>query len=114
MTFPNMKEMARFATEDYSKIESLDQIKPPYPAQGTANWWALRQRYEQILLAKIRRERKGADVANHHECNCAKWATIGNEAADARYKQYVPTAAEVTARVKPDWLSITASMARDR
>lgn len=114
MTFPNLRDMARLATEDYSKFDSLDQIKPPYPASGTPNWWALRLRYEQLLLGRIRKDRKGADIPNADECNCAKWAALGNEEADEKYKAYVPTAAEVAARVKPDWLSITANMANAR
>lgn len=110
--YPDMRELARHATEDYSRIDSLDQIKPPYPAQGTPNWWALRLRYEQLLMARIRRDRANSAIpcrVNEGEATAAKWAALGNEQADSDYQSYVKPAAEIYARQRAsrdrkDWL----------
>jgi len=99
--YPSLAEMSRLATEDYSKIDSIDQIRPPYPAHGTPNWWALRRRYEQLLLARVRRERKdaplagptalakvvGADFDQDRHCRAATWASLGNERAVVDYQR---------------------------
>lgn len=112
MTFPDMRDMARLATEDFSRIESLEQIKPPYPGQGTPNWWALRLRYEEILTKRLRKDRNGEVSPKSEEWECAKWAALGNEDADRRYQKFVPTAHEVLARQRPDWLAASAKFSR--
>ena len=61
--YPSLRDMARLATEDFSRIESLDQVRPPYPARGTPNWWALRLRYEELLNRKITDLRKSSGIA---------------------------------------------------
>lgn len=111
-SFPNMREMARLATENYSRIDSLEQIRAPYPANGTPNWWALRLRYEELLLARIRKDRKGVKLPNEDECESAKWAAIGNEEADRRYQSYVPTAEQVAKRTRPNWIAMQADIAK--
>jgi hypothetical protein len=85
--------MARFATENYAKFDSLESIRPPYPASGTPNWWALRKRYEELLLGRIRKERNASAFKgrmNEPEAEAAKWAAIGNETADRDYQQFAP------------------------
>jgi hypothetical protein len=96
--YPDMREMARGATESYDRIDALDQIKPPYPAQGSPNWWALRMRYEQLLMAKIRRHRADNHLnlpLNAPEAEAAKWAALGNETADRDYHMFANVPANV-------------------
>lgn len=82
--------MARLATENYARLESFADIKPPYPERGSPNWWALRQRYEQLLAARLRMDREGKTPAfDHNEAVAARWAALGNETADADYQRYV-------------------------
>lgn len=86
----DMREMARGATETYRHIDSLEGIRPPYPARGTPNWWALRIRYEELLFSKIRRQRAESKLAlpeKPDQANAAKWSALGNEAADADYQR---------------------------
>ena len=107
--YPDMRDLARHATEDYSRIDSLDQIKPPYPAQGTPNWWALRFRYEQLLTSRIRKDRANSVIpsrVNDREAVAAKWAALGNEQGDAEYQSFVRPASEIyeKQRNRRDWL----------
>jgi hypothetical protein len=111
--YPDLKECARFATEDYSRLDSLDQIKPPYPAQGTPNWWALRAKYEELLFVRIRKARSGGGIknrVNNAEAEAAKWAALGNEQADKDYQSFVPPATEVVKR--RGWLEAAAEAAK--
>ena len=88
---PDWSRLTHGATETYQQYESVDQIRPPYPATGSPNWWALRKRYEELLLGRIRKQRSGDVVQlplNNRECIAAKWAALGNEAADAEYQRY--------------------------
>jgi hypothetical protein len=108
--YPNMRDLAAMATEDYSRIDSLEAIKPPFPAQGSPNWWALRLRYEELLFTKIRRQRSDSVIpvrVNTAEAEAAKWAALGNEQADKDYQSFVPTAAAVNKR-RRDWLDAAA------
>lgn len=125
-SYPDMRELARFATENYSSIDSIDRFRPPFPAQGTPNWWAMRQRYEELLLARVRRDRNGARLAGpstaskvagadlNHEAhaNSAKWAALGNEDADVDYQRagksrewWLATWNPAAAMKRPDWLA---------
>ena len=91
--YPDMRELARHATENFSRLESLENFRPPYPAQGTPNWWALRLQYETVLLGKLRKERAKSPMEcrlNNLECDAAKWAAIGNEDADRDYQELAP------------------------
>ncbi len=87
--YPDMREMARLATENYARIESLEQIRPPYPARGTPNWWSLRLRYEQLLHTRLRRERDGQPLPGDGEQQAtrAKWTALGNELATLEYQR---------------------------
>ena len=112
--YPSLRECAKFATEDYSRIDSLEAIRPPYPGQGTPNWWALRARYEELLMARIRKARSGGGIKNYvneAQAEAAKWAALGNEQADADYKGFVPPATEVVRRRK-DWLDLATETAK--
>ena len=87
---PSWDSLMHGATETYAHIESAEQIKPPYPAQGSPNWWALRKRYEELLLGRIRKQRAAATIRlpiNDAECVAAKWAALGNEEADREYQR---------------------------
>ena len=89
--YPSLREMAKFATESYAKHDSLETIRPPYPAHGTPNWWALRQRYEELLFARIRKDRNASahkSTINEPEAEAAKWAALGNETADRDYCEF--------------------------
>ena len=88
--YPDMRAMARLATENYDHLESLEQIRPPFPSHGSPNWWALRLRYEQLLESRMRRLRNGStikfpDTAAMDEA--AKWTALGNEHAQAIYER---------------------------
>jgi hypothetical protein len=96
--YPDLRECAKFATENYARLDSLESIKPPYPANGTPNWWALRKRYEELLLGRIRKDRGWSNhksTINEPEAEAAKWAALGNETADRDYCDFarVDTAA---------------------
>jgi hypothetical protein len=85
--------MSKFATENYAKHDSLESIRPPYPAHGTPNWWALRQRYEDLLFARIRKDRNASNhksTINQPEAEAAKWSALGNETADRDYVDFAP------------------------
>jgi hypothetical protein len=89
-SYPDMRELARLATERYMQLESLEQIKPPYPGHGSPNWWALRLRCEELLEARIRKGWRGAMFQpdwNHARSEAAKWSAIGNEDADRDYQR---------------------------
>lgn len=91
--YPDLRELSKFATENYAKFDSLESIRPPYPAHGTPNWWALRAKYEELLLGRIRKERKASNMpsnVNEPEATAAKWAALGNETADRDYQQFAP------------------------
>ena len=99
--YPDMRAMARLATEDYSRIDSLEKIRPPYPAHGSPNWWALRLRLEELLAEKHRRAWKNALIAtrmNVAEAQAAKWSALGNEYGEQVYAAMVPTWDNVQAR----------------
>ena len=107
--YPDMRDLARHATEDYSRVESIEAFRPPYPGQGTPNWWAMRLRYEQLLMAKIRKSRAGTQIKskpiNEAELDAAKWAALGNEQANADYQGFVPSAHQVIDRQRQKgWL----------
>jgi hypothetical protein len=85
--------MSKFATENYAKLDSLESIRAPYPAHGSPNWWALRQRYEELLFARIRKERNASNhksTINEPEAEAAKWASLGNETAGRDYVDFAP------------------------
>lgn len=110
--YPDMRELARGATESYERIQSLDQIKPPYPAFGSPNWWALRLRYEQLLLAKIRRQRADSPLCctvNEPEGHAAKWGALGNEHADHDYQLFANVPAEAPDVRKRFWPEVKAA-----
>lgn len=91
--YPDLRECAKFATESYERLDSLESIRPPYPANGTPNWWALRRKYEELLLGRIRKERNASAFKsriNEPEATAAKWAALGNETADRDYQQFAP------------------------
>jgi hypothetical protein len=84
-----MREMARLATERYGHLDSLAAIRPPYPAQGTPNWWALRLRYRELLSRDVRRHRAGSALRFDEREDialAAEWSALGNEAADQDYR----------------------------
>jgi hypothetical protein len=85
--FPNVTEMARLASEDYSRIESLAQIRPPYPAQGSANWWALRKRLEEVLAKEQRKAGAKFTPEQAHRSDLAKWTALGNEGAKQSFER---------------------------
>ena len=117
MNYPHMHDLARLSREDYSDVHSLDSIsrgprtrfEGGYPAQGTPEWWALRQRYEELLMAKIRRDRAGSPIRTQHdrdrEYEAAKWASLGNEDADREYQSHAHQPG------RPDWLGLHARLA---
>jgi hypothetical protein len=118
--YPDMKELGRFSAEDYSSITSLEQInRQPksrfergYPGQGSPEWWALREKYEAILVAKVRRERAESRMKflhNDAEELAAKWAAMGNETADKDYQDFVRVLGPNAAPRKKDWLDATAN-----
>jgi hypothetical protein len=84
--FPDMAAMARGATEDYSRIDSLAQIRPPFPAQGTPNWWALRKRLEELLARDQRRLGAKFTADARRRSELAKWTALGNEDAKERFE----------------------------
>lgn len=84
---PDMHELAKLATEKYDHIDSLEQIRPPYPAHGTSNWWALRLRYEQILNARLCRERAGKVYPTEQRDVLAKWTALGHEQSTKDYER---------------------------
>jgi len=115
--YPDLTEMAKFATENYAKIDSIDAIRPPYPAHGTANWWALRKRYEELLFARICKERaasKHRTSINEPEAEAAKWAALGNETADRDYRDFAK--GDLTAPdarlTRRNWLDAAVDAAR--
>ena len=120
--YTDIRSMARLATEDYSSLDSLQQIsrdrgsrfEKGYPAHGSPNWWALRIRYEQLLLGKVRKERAASKLRCDEkldEWDAAKWAALGNEQADRDYQGFVPSATEVHDR-RRNWLDIAMNAAR--
>ena len=110
--YPDMVELSRLATENYDRIDSLESIRPPYPANGTPNWWALRRKYEELLLGRIRKERKASAFKsriNEPEATAAKWAALGNEVADRDYQLFAPVDTSAPAVRRKDWLDATAA-----
>lgn len=95
--YPDMRDMARLATEDYSRIDSIEAINSrdlKYPAYGTPNWWALRARYETLLAARLRNERRDPrgreskfSPEDERHYVAAKWCALGNEQATADYER---------------------------
>ena len=107
-----MAECAKFATENYDRIDSLESIRPPYPANGTPNWWALRRKYEELLLGRIRKERNASNFKgrmNEPEADAAKWAALGNEVANRDYQLFAPIDTSAPAVRRKDWLDATAA-----
>ena len=97
--YPDLRELSRLSPRDFSEIESLEQIsrreramfERGYPASATPEWWALRKRYEEILLGKIRKERKDSKSpsrVNEPEAEAAKWCALGNETAQRDYEDF--------------------------
>jgi len=107
-----LAECAKFATENYDRIDSLESIRPPYPANGTPNWWALRRKYEELLLGRIRKERNASNFKgrmNEPEADAAKWAALGNEVANRDYQLFAPIDTSAPAVRRKDWLDATAA-----
>ena len=115
--YPDMRELAKRSTEDYSTVTSLDQInrqpksrfEKGYPGQGTPEWWALRLRYEELLNAKLRRERSQSSMKpsfNEAEAIAAKWAALGNETADKDYQSFVKVVGPNRPMKRRDWLDL--------
>jgi hypothetical protein len=101
--YQDIAELAASATEKFLHLESLKDIRAPYPAHGSPNWWSLRKRYEDLLFAEVRRQRSGKGIKNsinEAEAHAAKWAALGNERADMDYQAFVPTAQSVYASRK--------------
>jgi hypothetical protein len=110
-SYPDIRTLARGATEDYSRIDALEQIRPPYPAHGSPNWWALRLRYEMLLAERLNRLRRGSDMKtafNIPEAIAAKWAAIGHEAADRDYQSFVKALGPNHSPRRKDWLHAAA------
>ena len=117
--------MARHSREDFSTVASLDMIsrKPKtrfeggYPASGSPEWWALRKRYEELLFDSVRKLRASSCIPckiNHPEAEAARWAALGNEAADRDYQQFanVPLdAPDCRKGRRADWLQMQAANA---
>lgn len=95
--YADMRDMARLSKDAFSDITSLEQInrKHPrfekgYPGAGSPEWWALRLRYEGLLMAEIRKSRSGSlktTPIDPARATAAKWAALGNEQADVDYQR---------------------------
>ena len=84
--YPDMRAMARLATENYDHLESLE----PCEGYGPRIWWALRLRYEQLLESRMRRLRNGSTIKFPDTSamdEAAKWTALGNEHAQAIYER---------------------------
>jgi len=107
--------MARHSREDFSTVGSLDMIsrrpktrfETGFPASGSPEWWALRKRYEELLFTEVRRLRASSCIPckiNHSEAEAARWAALGNEAADRDYQSFVKSIGPNTPPRRKDWL----------
>jgi hypothetical protein len=89
--FPDMATMARLSSKDYSHIESLEQIRPPYPAYHSPEWWALRKRYDELMRQRVRRLRSELPTSSRPvdevRAHRAAWTALGNEAAKIAYER---------------------------
>ena len=106
--YPDIAEMGRLSSEDYSTITSMEQVsrreksrfERGYPANGTPEWWALRHRIEEILHKQQRDLRKAYPLAQdrdehrsrheHELATTARWVSLGNEDAQADYERIDP------------------------
>lgn len=88
----NIATIAQRASGDYSHITSLDQIKPPYPEQFTADWWALRKRVMELIAARQARLRGGEKCTQEERelSDCATGVSEGDEAATSKYEAIDP------------------------
>jgi hypothetical protein len=71
----------------YAHIESLAQVRPPYPAQGSADWWALRQRVEEIIARDSRRRGTKYTEAEVVQSDNAKRAALGEGDSSLAYER---------------------------
>jgi hypothetical protein len=99
--YPDLRELSRLSPRDFSEVGSLEQIsrrekamfEKGYPASFSAEWCALRLRYEELLLGKIRKERNAGKFpsrVNNPEAEAAKWCALGNETAQKDYEDFAP------------------------
>ena len=120
--YPDMRELARLSPRDFSEVGSLEQIsrrekamfEKGYPASGTPEWWALRKRYEELLLGQIRKERNAGKFpsrVNNPEAEAAKWCALGNETAQKDYEDFAPVDTSAP-DVRRNWLDAATKAAR--
>ena len=82
-----MKRIDPPAVSTFDHIESLEQIKPPYPAQYSADWHALRRRVEIIIHRKQAKHppRWTADPVAHYKA--AMRLAAGDDSAQLDYER---------------------------
>ena len=75
------------STNQYSHIESLAQIRPPYPATLSADWWALRRRMEEIMARDQRRNDVKWTREEIVRSKTATSASLGEEHGTIEYER---------------------------
>lgn len=87
---PDWERLTEGATESYATLDSLASIRPPYPASGSPNWYALRRRYEELLA--IRQAKLGTrwDRDSVELSDISNLTALGFEPAEARYQHANP------------------------
>jgi hypothetical protein len=79
--------MAVQPSNNYAHIESLAQIRPPYPATGSADWWALRQRVEEIIAKDSRKRGTTYTEAEYRRSEGARLTALGDEDAQKAFER---------------------------
>ena len=74
-------------TGKYAHIEGLAEIKPPYPAVFSADWWELRQRMEEIMAKGQRKRNIRWTEAELSRSKVAKQTSLGDEDAKIEYER---------------------------
>jgi hypothetical protein len=81
------KALAVQSSNNFAHIESLQQIRPPYPASGSADWWALRQRLEEIIAKDSRRRGTTYTEAEYRRSESARLCSLGDSDAQQAFER---------------------------
>lgn len=69
------------------QIDSLAQIKPPYPGHGTAEWWTLRRRVEELIARDSRKRGSRYTEAETRRSEQARLTVLGDSDAQIAFER---------------------------
>jgi len=104
--YPRHARLGEVRTEDYLRLDSLYQIRPPYPANGTAELWALRGEVRRTADGRIRKTRSSGGIKNRVNNAEADAANGGYRERAGRCGYKALFRSHRSGQARQDWLDI--------